>query len=330
MRRLTYFVLLLAGLYSGYWFIGQSAVERGVRDAITQARADGWQISYGRLDTIGFPSRFDTTITEPVLSPPDGVWRWDAPFLQVFALSYQPNRIIAAFSNEQALRVGAETVQISSSGLRLSAGVKAATDLAFDAATAEVGASMFASDAGWDASLQRALIAVRAQAHVDAAYDVYLGADQLQLPDGVVAQIDPNRQLGQTVSRVVVDSAITLDYPLDRHTFDGTGPTPRATKFVLRELIVDWGDVTVRGSGRFDIDATGVLDGRITLVSAEWRQMIDLLVVANVIDAGIAPTVTNLASAMAAADGTLDLPVLFRDGTMFLGPIPIGPAPRLY
>lgn len=323
MRRLTFLVLILGTIYSGYWFFGANAVRNGAITAIEDARRDGWDIRYADLATIGFPSRFDTTLSDVRVTPPDGLWAWQAPFLQVFALSYQPNKIIAAFPPDQVLRIGDQTVQINTDGLRTSGGVKANTDLSFDAATAEVGTATVQSDFGWAVDLGRALLALRATPEKDANYDVYFDADDIVLPAAFIGQIDPENRFTDTVSRVALDSTVTLDQPLDRHTRD-----PAIRSILLKTLAIDWGSVALTAEGELDVDAAGIPTGRITFVTGQWRDIINLLVNTGVIQPGIAPTITNMADAMAQG-GVLELPVSFQNGFMSVGPIPLGAAPRL-
>ncbi|MCG3269220.1 DUF2125 domain-containing protein [Yoonia sp. I 8.24] len=330
MRRLTFLVIFLSILYSGYWFVGARAVAYGTQTAVTQARTDGWNLTYAEMNTIGFPSRFDTTITEFSLSPQDEGWQWAAPFVQVFALSYQPNRVIAAFANDQTLRFGDQTLQITTENLRASAGVAANTALSFDDATVEVGTAQVASNFGWQINAERALLAFRAEPAAENRYDAYFDADQVVLPSVIAQQIDPTGALGTAITRAVFDSAVTFDQPLDRHGFDGRGREPRATKFTLRNLTISWGPIEIRAQGAFDIDAQGNPDGRITFRSAQWREIIDLMVAAGVIDAGNKLTVVTLASAMAVEGGAPEFPITFNAGRMSLGPIPIGTAPQFW
>ncbi|WP_411891489.1 DUF2125 domain-containing protein [Yoonia sp. SDW83-1] len=323
MRKLTFLVLILGALYSGYWFYGARSVEQGALQAIEQAQQDGWGVSYSALQTVGFPSRFDTSVTDLTLTAADGLWSWQAPFLQVFALSYQPNKVIAAFPPDHSLRLGDQTLQLMTEDFRASAGVKANTDLSFDAATIESGALSVMSDFGWVAAIERALIATRA---TDApnTYDVYMDADGLILPADLIAQIDPKNQLADVIDRLVFDSHVTLDQPLDRHAAN-----PLAQSFTLNRFAIDWGDVALTAAGTIDIDALGVPDGRITIKTDQWREIIDLLVNAGAIQPGVAPTITNMASTMAQEGQTLELPISFQNGFMSVGPLPIGPAPRL-
>ncbi len=324
MRRLTFLVLFIAAVYSGYWFFGARAVKDAATNGIATAQQDGWQIDYSDLSTVGFPSRFDTTVNDVSVSPPDGLWSWQAPFLQVFALSYQPNNVIAAFPPTQTLRFGDETLRIAADGLRASGGVRANTDLSFKSATVEAGATTITSDLGWAVALDRALLALRETPDTPRSYDVYADADQLVLPAGFVGQIDTQDTLTDQITRVAIDGRVVLDQPLDRHAVE---PLPEA--FELRSFTLDWGQIALSAKGDVTIDPAGIPEGRITFKTAEWRPLIDLAVSAGLIQSGVVPTVTNLANAMADDGGMLELPISFQSGFMSLGPLPLGPAPRL-
>jgi hypothetical protein len=238
--------------------------------------------------------------------------------------------VIAALADNQTVRIGNQTLQITTDGLRASAGVAATTALSFDDAAVEVGEAQIQSDFGWQLSADRALLAFRAEPAAENRYDAYFDADQIVMPASVTQQMDPSGALGTAITHAVFDIALTFDQPLDRHGFDGRGIEPRATKFTLRNFTISWGPVEIRAQGAFDIDAQGNPDGRITFRSEQWREVIDLMVAAGVIDAGIAPTVVNFASAMGMDGGAPEFPLQFRNGRMSLGPLPIGAAPRFW
>jgi hypothetical protein len=324
MKRLTILVLAIAAVYSGYWFLGKHTVKDATLNGIASAQRDGWQIDYSDLSTVGFPSRFDTTVSDVSVSPPDGLWSWQAPFLQVFALSYQPNNVIVAFPPTQSLRVGDDVLQITTEALRASAGVYANTDLSLKAVTVEAGPSAATSDLGWSVKWDRALLALRDTPETERSYDLYADADQIGLPDGFAASIDAEDQLTDTIARIAVDGRIVLDQQLDRHAVE-----PLAEVIELKSLVLDWGQVSVSAKGELEIDAAGIPEGRITFKTAQWRILIELAEGSGLIDPGVVPTVTNLANAMADGGGMLELPISFQSGFMSLGPLPLGPAPRL-
>ena len=82
-KFLPILLVVLALGYGGYWFVGRGIVEGAARDLIEEADAGPLSIRYEALDTVGFPSRFDTTITGVEIAAEGGSWFWAAPFLQV-------------------------------------------------------------------------------------------------------------------------------------------------------------------------------------------------------------------------------------------------------
>lgn len=324
MRFLILVVTVLAGLYGGYWFIGRAAVANGATALVSDLQARGWDVSYAGMATMGFPSRFDTTVTDLAVTDPATGAGWQAPLFQVFALSYRPNRVIAVWPETQVIALPGQDVTVTAADLRASAAVNASTDLALDAVTVEGEAIALASDLGWTAALVRGLFAFRAAGPGPADYDLFTEATDLTLPAGLTARIDPYGTMPGVVAMLRIDSGLTLDRPLDRHL---TGQA--ALRGVnLREMQLNWGTVTLTGNGTLTIDEAGVPDGRITLGVRNWERLIALAVAAGVLDAGLAPTIGNVATALAAGGDTVSLPLSFQGGFMALGPLPLGPAPR--
>lgn len=132
MRWLLWLVAFLAALYGGYWFVGSSAVLKATEATLAQMKADG-TADYSKVELHGFPSRFDVTITDPKLvNSRDGLATWSAPFVQVLALSYRPNNVIAVWPNDQTLTLADETLSLKSSSLKASVTVSPTLSLPLD------------------------------------------------------------------------------------------------------------------------------------------------------------------------------------------------------
>ena len=325
MRKLTFLVVILAALYGGYWFFGSRAIENSARQGLVDLQADGWDVRYSDLSTAGFPSRFDTTVTDLSLRSPDGLTGWNGPFVQVFALSYQPNKVIAALPQDFVLTVAGDDYAFTSDRLRASGAVRANSALALADITLEADQLAVSSARLGQITLNRGLAALRAVRDMPNRYDTYLELNDLARETPLLVR----DRLPDRLERFVFDGAMTFDRPLDRHGFDGTGPEPALREVDLRNMALDVADMSLTASGQLTVDALGVPDGRITFRTAQWRQLIDYLVVAGVIEPGMRRTVTNVAQAMAAGGGELALPLSFQNGFMSIGPLPLGPAPRL-
>ena len=162
MRKLLVLIFALAALWSGYWFVGATAVERGTQVLLDDLRAQGWQVEVADVGTRGFPNRFDTTATQVKLADPLGGFTWTAPFFQVLALSYKPNHVIAALPESQSFELPGQTLQVDSTRMRASLVVEPGTALALDRTTFVAQTARIASTLGWQTALKDARFATPA------------------------------------------------------------------------------------------------------------------------------------------------------------------------
>lgn len=327
MRLLFIVTFVLAILYGGYWVVGSRAVETGAAQALGQLETDGWQVRYDALGTRGFPSRFDTTVTGITLRDPGTGFGWTAPFLQVFALSYRPNKVIVVWPDNQTLTLPDQSVAITTTGLRASGSVALGSALTLNTITAETGAATLTSDAGWAMALDRGLFAMRPAGDDGQTYDIYLDGAGIVLPDAVRAQLDPSGALSPALDLVKLDSSVRFDKPLDR--FAGAGAAPAPTQITLRDARLVWGGMVASGDGDLDIGPDGTPTGRIILRAQNWEAMIAVAQSAGLVDAGVAPTWVNMGRSLANGTDTIEMPLTFANGNMALGPFPLGPAPKL-
>ena len=320
MKLLLIIVLSVAAIYAGVWVVASRGLNHGLQAGIAAAEAQGWQIDTGSLTTGGFPSRFDVHATDLTVKAPDGNLIWQAPWLETAALSYRPNKVIAVFPPQQTLQVGAQTLTLASDGLRASLSVAATRLLAFSTMTAEAQSLSLASDLGWSVTGGASVLGLRAHGPAANTFEAYLK----------MADVQPSLALPSAPTapaQVTADATFTLDRPLDRLALLPTRPGIAA--LMLDALTVDWGGLVLSASGDLSVDPAGIPTGTITVVAMGWRDGIGLLAEAGLVPAGMLQTLTSMAGMLAGADGALTLPLTFANGNMALGPVPLGPAPRI-
>lgn len=331
MRRLTIFVVVLALIYSAYWVVGARAVRGG---AVAQAAAlqeAGWAVTFDDLSVQGFPSRFDTSIAALDIASPDAAVGYAAPFLQALALSYQPNRVILAFPPTQTVTLGGAPFEVVSTDLRASVGLAANTSLALDAATAEARQVTVTGDAMGTLTFTDLLTAVRERGgDLPNSYDVYLNAQSLVLPTHLRAQLQGSG-LPDTLDIVNLDGTVVLDRPLNRHTLPTWPEDPaRVRGLTLRSLTVRWGDLAITGDGAITVDATGTPEGTITLRATDWQRMLDIALDAGLLPPDLQFMAASMGQTLSQGQPDLNLPIRFQNGNLSLGPIPLGPAPKVF
>ncbi|MDO8882595.1 DUF2125 domain-containing protein [Pseudotabrizicola sp.] len=325
MRALLWIATVLVALWSGYWFVGKSAVDRGFAAFLQNASSQGLDVSQSGYSVSGFPNRFDLTVTQPNVIDRRSETRWEAPFVQVFSLSYRPWHVIAAFAPEQTIRTPAEDITLQSAKLQASVVVSPNTALALDRTTFVGDQIRAESSLGWVLAADTLRFSTRADPSLANTYDI--GLELLGLsPDPALSARLPD--LPPQISVVRLDANATLSAPLDRFSAE---TRPALTALSLREALLTWGDLSAFAKGNLQVQ-NGFPEGRIDIRVTGWRNLVTMGTSLGLIRPEIAQTAQNMMRAIAESSGdpeVLEMPLIFRDGQMLLGPLPLGPAPKL-
>jgi hypothetical protein len=331
MKRLTYFVVILALIYGSYWVAGSYAVENGARTQLEKLRDDGWDVDYSALKTRGFPSRFDTTATDISIETPDRAFKYEAAIVQTLALSYQPNRMIVAFPPTQTLSLNGLPITVKSEQLRASAGVATNTALSLDTITAEATLLTISFAPDRQIALSNVLIAMREAGTLPNTYDAYASVTDIALPSALMSQIDPTSGLPTTIEAAIFDASVSLDRPVDRHTVRDWSRDPAQLRNVtLRSLALTWGAFLITGDGAFTVDAAGTPDGTITITFNNWKGMLAVAQSAGMIPDQYKFMAQSIGQTLSQGEVALVLPITVQNGNLSIGPLPLGPSPKFH
>ncbi len=329
MRKLLFLLVLGTVLWSGYWFVGSSALRQGAEQWFADQAAQGVTAEKTALSVVGFPNRFDLTVEGLRLADPQSGIGWQAPFAQVFAMTWKPWHVIAALPPEQVVTLPDQAVTIAADGLRASLRASPATDVPLAAVIVESGAVLATSSQGWTAGADRVVASVLAVEGVANDYDLALDIAGLAPDPARMAPLTTEAGLPVTIATVQLRAVASLTAPLDRHA----GKTrPMLAALALGQALVNWGDLSATASGSIAPDDQGFAAGRIEIAVTNWQRMVPALVAAGVIKPELSQTVENMMAALAKETGdpnVLKLPLVLADGRMSLGPLPLGPAPLM-
>lgn len=322
MRLLAGVIVVLALLYGGYWFVGAGAAERGALAAMARLEARGLNITHGGLEVAGFPNRFDLTLTEPQLQDAGTGIGWSGAFAQVFSLSYKPWHLIAALPDQQQITLPGQVLVLTNTRMQGSLMMKPAPDLPLTALDAVAEGVSLRSDQGWALALASANLRL-AEAE-GGSYQ--LAARVLDLvPDQRLAA---TTGLPETVERL----DLLADVTFDRVPALRDGAAPAVQRVVVQEAHVVWGPVKLLAKGDLLADATGRAEGRLDLRIEGWRAALDAVQSLQLIPDRFLPLLAGVLTQMEQASGEpgiIALPLTFQNGLTSLGPVPLGPAPRL-
>lgn len=330
MRRLLVVMLSLGAIWGSYWVVGSTAMEKGLRNWIDARADEGWVAEYASLETQGFPNRFDTTFLDLQLADPQTGVAWSAPFFQILTLSYSPNHIIAVWPRTQTIASPYQRITIESAEMKGSVVFEPDTALTLDRSTIVLDRFRLASNAGWDAAVERGQLSTRQTPGKEDTHDIAFEALGFRPADQVRRQLDPLGALPETVETLKIDMTMGFDAPWDRYAIEDA--RPQITDLDLKLVQATWGNLDLRLAGELTVDEAGNPEGRIVVKATNWREMLAMAQASGLVPAEIAPTVENALTLLAAMSGppeTIDAPLSFKNGLVAFGPFPLGRAPRM-
>ncbi|MEM9580706.1 MAG: DUF2125 domain-containing protein [Pseudomonadota bacterium] len=330
MKRLLIVILVAAALWAGYWFIGARTATANFEAWFAQRSTEGWVAENSGIVTRGFPNRFDTTISDITLADPDTGVAYTAPFLQIFALSYKPEHLIAVWPTTQQLATPFGAIGITSTKMRTSLVVDASSNAAIERSQFEAMEMALAFPDGREAKADAVNAAIEKLPAAQAAYHFGLDAKGLVLPQPAALKLQTGDLLPDALERARADVTMTFDAPWDLDALQSRRPQP--TRIDVRLIEARWGQLDLKIAGALDVNTQGQPTGKLTIKAQNWRDILTLAVASGMlpeqmerpIDQGL-----SLLSGLSGNPKTLDLPLDFANGRVFLGPIPLGPAPRL-
>jgi hypothetical protein len=329
MRKLLFLLVLGTLLWSGYWFVGSSALRQGAEQWFADQTARGMTAEKSALSVVGFPNRFDLTVEGLRLADPQSGIGWTAPFAQVFAMTWKPWHIIAALPPEQMVTLPDQEITVMADSLRASLRARPTTDVPLAAVIVESGTVLATSSQGWTTGADRFVVSVMATEGQPNAYDLALDIAGMA-PDPIqIARLTAEAGLPATIETIQLRAVASLTAPLDRHAGEAR---PQLAALELGQALVLWGDLSVTAIGNIAPDSSGFAAGRIEIAVRNWEPMVPALVAAGLVKPELAPTVRNMLDALAKASGdpaSLNVPLVLDDGWMSLGPLPLGPAPMM-
>ena len=120
MFRMLLIIILAALLWSAAWFWGGASNKTRITSWISDQRQAGYAIGYSDLSQLGFPNRYDVTLQNPQLSAPQLGLNWQATFIQIMRLSYQPDHYIFVWPNDQQMTINDFRLDFRHQGLKAS------------------------------------------------------------------------------------------------------------------------------------------------------------------------------------------------------------------
>lgn len=323
MRILATLLLSPALLWGGGWLVGARMVERSAETWFAEQALAGMVADFEALAVRGFPARMTLEIERVRLGDPRLGAGWELPALTAGWQLGDPGTLRAALEGEQRLILGGEALALDAAMLtghvQVGGSALALREGAVEAAAVRLAPTNPGAGGG---ALERLELRIEALPETPERLATTLRLHELVLEglDGV--SVPP-------LERLELTGTLELDAPLDRRAAE---QAPQPVALIVEAGTLDWGETQGRAAGRLDIDADGLPEGRIELEVRGWRPLLHLAAEFGALDPGLLPTwerVLETLEEAGAQPGVLSMPLVYRAGRVSLGPLPLGPAPRL-
>lgn len=327
MRRFALKILILLALvWSGWWYVATSSTRNSVTAWLEGRRASGW-LAEAAVTSAGFPLRTTTVIDGLSLLDPATQRGVQVPQLDLSAPIYWPGHATIRLPAGPVILTTPEgTLTLGTGGARAGVRLRPGTALQLEALSGE--SRNVTLDFGEAQLLEVGSVQAEVtQGRMPETYAVNVVLTGLSLGAAVLEQSPLPPPWPDTFAPVVADMTVTFDSPWDRRALRDTRPQPRQIQ--ITEIAASYADTGVTISGNLDVDTAGIPAGNLRLRMRNWQGMFDMAVATTIIPPEWAPTVEQVLGSMSDTDGTLDLTVTLAAGQMRVGFLPLGPAPRL-
>lgn len=331
-KLLAAVLVILPIAWGVWWRIAAGAQEAAIEDWLAAQRARGWQAEAAAIDVAGFPNRLDATLDAPAFADVEAGWSWRGDFLDILQVIYDPAFMVVVFPPEAEVALPGARARLTADRMRASLRVADGGTMALERLSAEAALVGLAAEAGWTASVETASAHVLAApgAGPENAYRFRLEASRLRPPGFLRRLADPEGALPPVIETVVVDGRAAFEAPLDRAAFEVAAPP--VTALSLTEARAVWGELDLAATGSVSADGEGYAEGEFDISARNWREMIAAAVAAGVMPGALGDTLERGLYFVARLGGDperLAVTLTFSGGLTRIGPVPIGPAPRL-
>lgn len=300
MRAILAVAVILALAWGSYWFIGAQKARLLAGEWMTA------QDVTAELTLVGFPNRFDLTLTN--ITTAQGSYA--ATFVQVFAMSWKPWHLIMAFAPEQNITLRGQNLRVTSPHML------ASLEMPPFGGTALRGLRVDSADLGLSVGPDRLLgaehMTLGLEAGADDASPHFGGHLRGIIPSLVVAD------LPKQIDSLSVEGHFQLDRPLDL-----AQSLPNLLALDLTQARLIWGDLDMTITGRLVPDGMGYVSGDLAVTVTGAQDLPPILAALGLVTAEQGDRLKQALTLIGGGKFTLSL----SDGMTRLGPITLGPAP---
>lgn len=334
MKRGLKILLGLCVIWGLYWAVAAWGLRQSVQGWFQMQATRGWQVEVGDIAPAGtlggFPWRHVTRIDRPTLADPGTGAAWRTDWLELQSPAIWPGRQSLRFSDgDQRLSYYDQTAVITTEGLQ--ADLFLAPGLALELEELGLTSGAWSIGDGQNSVLSAGDLNLRVvQSDPAENYQITAEAHAFRPGTDLRRLLRAAPELPQTFETLTLVADVTFDTVWDRNALEQRRPQPRMIDIDLLEA--KWGDMRIKSAGTLEVDAAGIPTGELALQVEAWAEFLEMAEDTGLMSATAREQASRVIAVLARASGNpedLDITLGFRNGYITIGPIPLGPAPRL-
>lgn len=317
--------VVLAALYTAYWVYARGQILTSIDAWTAEQRTAGYVIEHGGIGVGGYPLSFALRMNAPRIEAPAlaGGWRVALDGVRARAMPYDFTTWTLDFRGPATYRGGetaARTLTLNAreARVRLSSGNRGAARIGLDIRDFEAGSQDGA------APLVRTAERIRITARQDDA-DVlraslsFVSVTFVQGGDGARYMEGFGPLMSEMSAQFTLHNWSTLAREGDPAEWGRAGG-----RLEMANVVLEWGAINLTGAGDISLDPLLQPRGRVSLTVINPEALADALVEGGFVT-GDSERALRLAVQIAPrTDNGVSIPLVLRDGGVFLGPIRVG------
>lgn len=329
MGRVIGFIVIIAALWSGWWFIAATGAERAVHNWLELRQAEGWQAQAQSVTQSGYPAMLNLRIDAPQLADPATGVALEMDQIMLSAPAWWPGDVTLTLPDTPIRMTspdGPLTLQANEGQAVLN--LHPGPSLQLEAMQATSGLWQITTPEG--ALLSGTDFTTSMVQNPENAETYTFDINATDLTPGTLLRAGLPSDWPLKFDAFRARMTVTFDAPWDRTSLEDLRPQPRA--ITIEDADIKWGPLRHVASGALTIDSEGIPEGNLNVRIENWRQALDIAQDNGALSADFRPqaeTVLNMLSNLGGNPDTLNLTMTFAEGAMTMGPIPLGPAPRI-
>jgi hypothetical protein len=319
-------LIVIIGWSAGWVFLRMSAA-REMDQTAERLRAAGYQVSWASRDVGGYPFRLNTRLTEVRIGEPSG-WAITAPEIKSEAAVYALGRWTAAApQGVTLLRPNGGPVTIRGQALRASLSDIGRRPPHLIVEGLKLTFTPQPGDTYPFTSADRVVVDLRPGPDDQAALLMKIDNAGARLT-GLLGRVAQDRPVSinweSTLDKMSAFKGDTWPAAVQAWTASGGTLTVRTAGMTAGEAVIS------AKSGALTVGPDGRLRGALQAELREVPPSVADIAPGGSVDPAAVLAAAAAAMAQRAGGGVAQAGVTFDDGQTFLGPLPVGPAPRIY